>query len=151
MSAALHSLMRDIPASPPSRVLGELLGFLAVGTTGAAAFVALSSFVVSLDTGYANWLVNAACYAVLIVPIYLLQRRFSFRSSAAHHHALPRYVAVQLLAVVLAAVFSFAIHAVLILPPLLTSVLVIVPTSALSFVVLRHWAFTRRSTKAVTV
>src|SRR5690606_3788445 len=74
-------------------------------------------------------------------PIYLLHRRFSFRSDAAHRQALPRYVSVQLMALVLAALFSFVIYGSLHLPPVAASILVVALTSGVNFMVLRSWAF----------
>ena len=143
MSAALQSLMRDVPAPSNVPLFSGLLAFLVVGGSGAVAFVVLSSIMIWADTGFENWWINTACYAALIVPVYLLHRRYSFDSDASHWQALPRYMAVQGMALVLAAVFSFVIHGVLDLPTVLASMLVIVLTSGVNFMVLRSWAFTR--------
>lgn len=144
MSAALQSLMRDVPPSRARAPLfGELLAFVGIGAAGAAAFVVLSTVVIWLDTGIANWVVNAACYAALIVPIYALHRRYSFDSDAPHGQALPRYMAVQGMALLLAALFSFVVHGVLALPTVFASILVIALTSGVNFMVLRSWAFAR--------
>lgn len=144
MSAALQSLMRDVP---PSRVraplFSGLLAFIVIGAAGAAAFVVLSTSVIWLDTGFANWLTNAACYAALIVPVYALHRRYSFDSDAPHSQALPRYMAVQGMALLLAALFSFVVHGMLAVPTLFASTLVIALTSGVNFMVLRSWAFAR--------
>lgn len=144
MSAALQSLMRD--ASPLPRrapVLGGLLAFIVVGASGAAAFVLLSTAMIWARTGIADWLVNAGCYAVLIVPIYCLHRRYSFNSDASHLQALPRYMAVQGMALLLAALFSFVVHGMLVMPTVFASILVIALTSGVNFMVLRSWAFAR--------
>jgi putative flippase GtrA len=144
MSAALQSLMRDVPPSPARTPLfGGLFAFITIGAAGAAAFVLLSSTMIWLDTGFADWAVNTACYAALIVPIYLMHRRFSFDSDAPHGQALPRYMAVQCMALLLAAVFSFVVHGVLAMPTVFASVLVIALTSGVNFMVLRSWAFAR--------
>jgi putative flippase GtrA len=144
MSAALQSLMRDVP---PSRdrapLLGGLFAFIAIGAAGAVAFVVLSTSVIWLDTGFADWVVNTACYASLIVPVYLMHRRFSFDSDAPHSQALPRYMAVQFMALLLAAAFSYVVHGVLAMPTVFASMLVITLTSGVNFVVLRSWAFAR--------
>ena len=144
MSTALQSLM---PAATAERcgtpLLGGLLAFLLIGGSGAAAFVVLSSVMIWLDTGLADWSVNAACYAALIVPVYLLHRRYSFQSDASHWQALPRYMAVQGMAMVLAALFTYVINGVLALPTVLASMLVITLPSGVNFVVLRSWAFAR--------
>jgi putative flippase GtrA len=144
MSAALHSLMRDAPEPEENRgSLGALLRFITIGASGALSFVALSGLMISLHTGFEDWIVNTACYAALIIPVYLLHRRFSFQSEASHRQALPRYMAVQGMALVLAALFSFVVHGVLTLPTLAASLLVIALTSGINFLVLRSWAFAR--------
>ena len=142
MSASLESMMRDIPRSSPPRWSG-LVVFIAIGGAGAAAFVVLSTLIIWLDTGMADWVVNTACYAALIVPVYLLHRLYSFRSDASHWRALPRYLVVQGMALLLAALFSYVIHGVLALPTLVASMLVIALTSGVNFMVLRGWAFAR--------
>ncbi|MFN4209798.1 MAG: GtrA family protein [Devosia sp.] len=142
MSASLESLMRDVPrASAPQ--WGGLLLFIAIGGAGAAAFVVLSTLIIWLDTGIADWIVNTICYGVLIVPVYLLHRLYSFQSEASHWQALPRYLAVQGMALLLAALFSFVIHGVTALPSVVVSILVIALTSGVNFMVLRGWAFAR--------
>ena len=146
MSAALQSLMRGAQheeARPGA--LDGLLRFILIGAGGASAFVVLSSTVIWIGTGLADWIVNSICYAALIGPVYLLHRRFSFQSHAAHRQALPRYAIVQAMALVLAALFSFVIHGVLMLPTVAASMLVISLTSGVNFMVLRSWAFAQNS------
>ncbi len=144
MSAALQSLMRDVPPSRARAPLfSGLVAFIAIGAAGAAAFVVLSTALIWLDTGIADWVVNAASYAALIVPVYALHRRYSFDSDAPHSQALPRYMAVQGMALLLAALFSFVVHGVLAVPTLFASILVIALTSGVNFMVLRSWAFAR--------
>lgn len=143
MSAALQSLMTEAPRMRPGAPLfSGMLAFLVVGGAGAAAFVVLSTMMIWLDTGFASWSVNAACYAVLIGPVYLLHRRYSFQSDASHRQALPRYMAVQGMALLLAALFSYLIHGMT-MPTLFASMLVIALTSGVNFMVLRSWAFAR--------
>lgn len=143
MSAALQSLMRDVPQIQRTRLFGGLVAFLTIGGAGAVAFVVLSTGMIWLNTGVDDWKVNAACYASLIVPVYLMHRRFSFQSDAPHGQALPRYMAVQGMALLLAALFSYVVHGILAVPTLPASILVITLTSGINFVVLRSWAFAR--------
>ncbi|UJW87074.1 GtrA family protein [Devosia sp. SL43] len=144
MSAALQSLMRDVPRSVPSpNPLVGVFNFIGIGATGAAAFVMLSTLVMWLDPDAERWMINAACYAATILPVYLMHRRFSFDSDASHVQAFPRYFAVQAMALVLAAVFSFVINGVLSLPTFFASMLVIGLTSGVNYLVLRSWAFAR--------
>ncbi|WP_193334921.1 GtrA family protein [Devosia beringensis] len=145
MSAALHSLMFEAPRPTRERAPGAgVLPFIGVGAGGAAAFVVLSSLLVWLHTGYADWVVNTASYAVLILPVYLLHHRFSFASAADHGQALPRYLAVQGMALLLAAGFSYGVHEIVALPTVLASIAVVVLTASVNYAVLRFWAFAHR-------
>jgi putative flippase GtrA len=147
MSASLQSLMRNQLAAEDAGapVLAQFFAFLIIGGGAALAFVALSSAaVVAFDTLPA-WLVSSLCYAGFIVPVYLLHRRFSFRSSVAHSRALPRYIAVQLASVALAALFSFVAYGVIGLPTIVAAIFVAALTAGVNFLVLRRWAFAEGS------
>ena len=142
MSVSLESLMREtVSEGRPSPVLVGLLSFLIIGASAAIAFVGLSAAAVSIPTGLPNWLVSAACYAAFIVPVYLLHRRFSFRSAAPHSRALPRYVVVQLAGLAVATGFSWLAYGLVGLPTPVAAMLVIGLTSGVNFVILRLWAF----------
>lgn len=142
MSVSLESLMREPPAERGlSPVLAGLLSFLVIGGTAAVAFVGVSTAAVALVHALPSWVVSALCYAGFIVPVYLLHRRFTFRSDAAHSRALPRYVLVQLGGLALATGFSWLCYGLIGLPAPLAALLVIGLTSALNFVILRLWAF----------
>jgi putative flippase GtrA len=130
------------------KVFTGLLAFVGIGASGALAFVALSTAVIWLNPHAPAWVVSPFCYAATILPVYLLHRRFSFRSNASHRQALPRYVAVQAMALLLTALFSWLVHGQLQLPTLLSSMLVVGLTSGVNFVVLRSWAFATRRTHA---
>lgn len=149
MSASLESLMRSPPeAAQRDGLWLGLLSFVGVGALASASFVVLSSALIWLGTGVPDWVISTACYAGMIVPVYLMHRRFSFRSEAPHAQALPRYVAVQALALVLAALFSYLAYGLLTLPTMAMSTLVIGLTAGVNFVVLRSWAFARRMPQA---
>ncbi|MDB5586761.1 MAG: hypothetical protein JWP26_1731 [Devosia sp.] len=146
MSAALFSMMPNatpIPVEGPS-VMGQLAAFVAIGAAGAAGFVALSSLASHVVGSESSW-VNALCYAALIGPVYLAHRRFSFQSELPHSHALPRYIGVQLMALVLVTLFSFVVYGVLGMTSVVAATLVIALTSGLNFVVLRGWAFAQHA------
>ena len=146
MNAALESLMPDDGGRVAGRgPLGDLLAFVLVGGGGALAYVLLTTGLMALGLPWPNWVTGAVCYAGLVLPVYLLHRRFSFRSDAQHRVALPRYVAVQVMAVGLAALFSWLFFTVFGVPSFYGSVLVIGLVSAVNFVVLRLWAFAGRS------
>ncbi|GLQ08433.1 hypothetical protein GCM10007913_03650 [Devosia yakushimensis] len=145
MNAALQSLLPDMGRAGTERhVLLDLAAFLCIGGSGAMGFIALSSLVAGLGTGLPLWLTNGLSYAAMIVPVYLLHRRFSFGSNAPHGQALPRYVGVQLLSVLLVALFSFVVHGLFDLAAVGASTIVAGLTAAVNFVVLRGWAFAQR-------
>jgi putative flippase GtrA len=142
MSASLQSLMRDQLADDAAApVLVQLFAFVFIGSAAALSFVGVSAAAVTAFDGLPAWLVSSLCYACFIVPVYLLQRRYAFRSGAAHSRALPRYVAVQLTSLGLATVFSYVAYGVVGLPTLAAALVVIVLTFGINFVVLRRWAF----------
>jgi putative flippase GtrA len=125
---------------PPG--LRQVFWFGVVGGSGAIAFIVLSTLMLSLRTGLADWVVSTLCYAALILPVYLAHRALSFRSDAPHTQALPRYVATQACALVLAAIISYGVYALPGLPNVVAAALVSALTSIFTFIVLRLWAFT---------
>ena len=143
MSASLQSLMRDqtSPANTASPVLVQLFAFAIIGGAAALSFVGVSSAAVALFKSVPAWLVSSLCYAAFIVPVYLMHRRYSFQSAAAHSRALPRYVLVQLCGLGLATLFSYVAYGVVGLPTLVAALVVIILTSGINFLVLRRWAF----------
>lgn len=142
MSLALQSLMPDSGGRSAERgALGDLAAFILVGVAGMVAYVALTTLVLAFAPPWPRWVSATACYAVLIGPVYLLHRRFSFRSDARHRVALPRYAAVQGMALLLTAGFSWLFFSMFGVPSFIGSVLVVGLTSAVNFLVLRLWAF----------
>lgn len=144
MNVALESLMHAHPEQGATRpVGGGVLMFFVIGACAAASFVVVSTALIRVLPMVESWLVSTFCYAAFIVPVYLLHRRFSFGSEAPHGQALPRYVAVQIMALALATMFSFLLHGTFALPSLMAAILVIALTSGLNYLVLRAWAFNR--------
>lgn len=142
MSIALESLMREPPMMRHAeRAGGGLLSFLLIGGGAAVSFVTLSSVLVALLPMVEAWILSATCYAAYIVPVYLLHRRYTFASDVNHRQALPRYVAVQLMALLLATLFGYIFHGTMGLPSLPAAILVIALTSGVNYLVLRGWAF----------
>lgn len=141
---SLENLRSDGAAENRPPLAGQIAAFVMVGGTAALCFAGLSSALIGLHTGIADWVVSALCYAAFIVPVYFAHRRLSFRSDAPHGMALPRYVAVQLVALALAAIFSFVFYDVFRVQVLAAALLVIGLTSSLNFAILRAWAFAVR-------
>ena len=142
MNVALESLMPAYPEQAATRPAGDaVLMFFLISACAAAAFVVVSTALIRVLPMFESWLVSTFCYAAFIVPVYLLHRRFTFGSDASHGRALPRYVAVQMMALALASMFSFLLHGAFALPSLTAAILVIALTSGLNYLVLRVWAF----------
>jgi putative flippase GtrA len=142
MSLSLESLMRSqLAGETRSDVPAQLFAFLLIGGAAALSFVGVSAAAIASFRAMPPWLISALCYAAYIVPVYLLHRRFAFRSDVNHGQALPRYVIVQLCGLMLATVFSWLAYGVIGMPTLVAAVLVIGLTSGVNFFVLRLWAF----------
>lgn len=149
MSVALESLMRQtLPPQPVRRQRSGVISFCLIGLGAAVAFVILNSLAIQFFPAARNGWVSGACYGVFVLPVYWLHRRYSFQSSAAHGHALPRYLAVQGMALALAALFGALLNGVAGLPSVAASMLVIALTSGVNFLVLRSWAFAWRGRTA---
>jgi putative flippase GtrA len=144
MSLSVESLMCDsVLEAPRPTVATQLFSFVFVGGLGALCYVGLSMLLIDLRTGMPEWLVGALAYALLILPVYMAHRHCSFRSDVPHTVALPRYVAVQVTAIVLASVFSYVSYNLLGLASGYAALLVIGLTSGVNFVILKIWAFAR--------
>jgi putative flippase GtrA len=142
VSLSLESLMRDSPIGMPRPgLVASAVSFLLVGGLAALLFIGLSMLLIGLRTGVPDWIVSALCYAAFIVPVYLAHRAYSFRSRTPHAVALPRYIAVQLSALALSALFSYICYGLLGLQTALAAFLVIGLTSGVNFLVLKIWAF----------
>ena len=122
-------------------MLTQLFTFVVIGGGAAVALIGVSAAAVTIFRNVPAWVVYSICHASFVLPVYLLHRRFSFNSTAAHGRALPRYIAVQAMSFGLAALLSYIAYTVLGLLPLIASTAVTVSTSAFSFVVSRYWAF----------
>jgi putative flippase GtrA len=122
-------------------VARSALAFLVIGGGGALGYIVLTSLVLPSVDEANRWLVSALIYAAFVLPVYLLHRRFSFSSQTEHRKALPRYIAVQAMAVLLATVFSFAFHSTGVVPVWLASTFVAGLTAGVNFTVLKAWAF----------
>ncbi len=126
------------------RVATGLLRFLAIGTGAVTLYVLVSEGLAPRFADLPAGVLPAAVFALLVVPTYLLHRRFAFFSEAPHLGALLRYVAVQFAVLLVATVFSFIAHGVIGAPHLGTGLLVFFLTFGVNFSILRRWAFAAR-------
>jgi putative flippase GtrA len=145
MSLALESLMRQPDAPRRAESLSGIFAFVAIGASSTLAFVVVSAMAIALLPGIESWLVSTLCYAAFIGPVYWLHRRYSFRSEALHRQALPRYIAVQAAALLLATLFGYLFHGQFGLPSLPAAVLVAGLTAGVNYLVLKSWAFAFRA------
>ena len=142
MSASLESLMQETLEQASERPITTELGwFVLVGGGAALALAAVTTAMISLRTGVPDWVTGALCYAAFIGPVYLLHRRLSFRSEAAHGQAFPRYVLVQLSAIALVSLFSWLCYTALGMQTAIGSIIVLGLTAGVNFFVLKLWAF----------
>jgi putative flippase GtrA len=141
MSVSLQSLIHEPKLHARPALATELIAFLLIGGAAALGFVGISTLLIGLGTGVPDWIVSSGSYALFIVPVYLLHRRYSFRSDVPHRVGLPRYAAVQLSALMLASLFSYLCYHVLGLHTVLAAAMVIGLTSGVNFAVLKLWAF----------
>ena len=141
MSVTLETQDPVAPSLSGRSIRHQLLVFVAVGGTATLLYVILTSSLIGLDTGIPDWLMGALCYALFIVPTYLAQRRFSFRSDARHQVAFPRYAAVQAISLGLVAVLSFVFYSVLGIAAPVGALIVAAIAAGASFMLLRLWAF----------
>lgn len=138
--------MADIPHSSARRAAArDLFAYLFVGGGAALAYVFASKFVLGLNLPVADWLVGGLLYGAFVPIVYLAHRLISFRSEAPHSYALPRYLAVQAGALLVASGMSYVVYHVLNLQPGIGSAIVIVASSGFSFVALRGWAFAEKA------
>ena len=122
----------------------SLVAFVVIGAGAIGLYAVLASSFVAGFPEIAPWEMRALLAASLLVPAYQLHRRFCFASTASHGFALPRYAAMQMGIVLLAALFSEFAHGTTGLAHLTTVFVVFVLTAGLSFSLLRVWAFASR-------
>lgn len=115
------------------------LTFLAVGISGALAYVALS--LVLSKAGLQAHIASPLAYASLIAPVYLLQRNLTFRSKERHLSSFPKYVATQMGAVFLSTAIPYYASKLGDLPALIAFIVVAVSVPMLTFVVMLVWTF----------
>lgn len=115
--------------------------FVTIG--GTAAFITAILTWLGLNTfrSISKPIVTVCVYAIMIMPVYFLQHRFSFGGKAEHKSALPKYISVQMVSVAMSFVLSWLFLVVLRLPNSIGSFIVVATTSIGSFIALKLWAF----------
>ena len=119
----------------------EILRFLIVGGGGAVANYFMVRWGLDNLPKIPEPIITGSCHALLIIPVYLLQRSFAFRSDVKHVQAFPKYVGTQIMAVCINITLSAIIFKVFHANHNIGSILVIGLTSVLSMIALKFWAF----------
>ncbi|WP_429306347.1 GtrA family protein [Paraburkholderia sp. GAS38] len=118
-----------------------LARFLLVGTSSAICYF-LIMLLLQKAFALAPWAASGGAYSLTFGVTYLLQRGWTFGSSAAHNRALPRYAAVQLSLLVLTTLavrgVSFEFPGV---SPLPISLLATIFAAGMSFIISSKWVF----------
>lgn len=118
--------------------LRQLIRFGLAGGAGALAYFVFSSLLSRF--GIAPWLASAAVYLLLIPCIYLVQKKFVFRSAVRHRTAFFRYIAIQILGLACAALLPYLLRHTL-LAAEIAFIGVIACNTLLSFLLQKYWAF----------
>lgn len=118
----------------------QVTGFVVTGGIAAILYILLASSLVAW-LGLAPWLSSVMAHAVMIPVAYLGQRTISFASRASHRHAFPRYVVVQCVGLVMAAILVQVLHSVWHMEAKFAFSLTAVATSLATFVAIKAWVF----------
>lgn len=121
----------------------QLLFYYGIGGAGAVGYAVLSTVLTS-HFGFRPSAASLTGYAAMIPPIYVAQKMLTFRSTARHAAAFPKYVAVQAIGSVIALTLSELLIAGFGFPPLVSFGAVALVIASTNFVMLRWWAFANR-------
>ncbi len=121
--------------------LKQIIVFVIIG--GGAAFITavLTWFGLNRFHNVPKPMITVCVYALMIMPVYFLQHKFSFGGNADHKSSLPKYISVQMVSVAMSFVLSWFFMVVLKLPNGIGSFITIAATSIGSFIALKLWAF----------
>ena len=120
--------------------LTEFSAFTIIGVFAAAIYAIIAAELTSLD-GWRPWTASVVAYALIVPFAYVAQKSIAFRSEAAHRHAFPRYVAIQLFGMVLSIPLSEGALQILQFHPLAGFLLIGAVIAVFNFGLLRLWAF----------
>lgn len=124
---------------------GRMARFLVVGVGCALLYFALV-WALQARSGFPPFLATATAYLISFGIAYVLQRAWTFQSSASHTVTLPRYAAVQALAALLTAGSTQAIaHYYPSSSSMVIAAVSTVLAGTLSFVLSSTWVFSHVS------
>jgi putative flippase GtrA len=120
-------------------IAAQWLRFAAIGVSNTALSTVVFGVLVRVGLHYLP--ASAVAFSLGALNSYVLNRRFTFRSSAARAPELGRFAFVQLIGLTMDLVLLAAAVDGIGLPRLAAQVLVFPAASAITFVLCRQWAF----------
>ena len=134
--ARFSALLQRLLKSGLNLLVGR---FVIVGASCSLGYLVIASVLAAL--GVATWLASGATYVAFIPVAYLLQRGYTFRSTARHAQALPRYIVIQALGALVSILLPYLLSGYDFLPPAVVFIAVLVTVAVFSFVLMSVWAF----------
>lgn len=125
---------------PKTLDLRQIAVFLLVGGTFAALYAGIAALCMAYVT-HTYWQASAMGYAVTILPAYLAQKNLSFKQQGAHGTALPKYIGVQIFALVLSSLISEGLGQLQFLPSLLVFLGASATTTVFNYCAMRWFVF----------
>ena len=119
----------------------QIVRFALIGGGAAAFYTILNYFALGFFVNIPKALISSLCYSLFIIPVYLLQKHFAFESKSKHSKALPRYVIVQIIALLCNFLAAKTIFDIWHLPNFIGSGIAIIATSLMSFLAMKLWTF----------
>lgn len=120
----------------------QIVVFLLVGSTFAALYAGIAALCMSyLTKDY--WQASAIGYSATIIPAYIAQKNLSFRQRGSHYSALPKYIGVQISAIVLSSLISEGLGKLQFLPSFMVFLGASAITTIFTFCALRLFVFRR--------
>ena len=114
----------------------------------AAVLLFALSYIFVARAGMSPFVASTLAYGIAFVCAYFAQRGWTFGASHSHGHALPRYLATQLVCALLAGVVShLAVHGAS-ATPIFMSVVSTAISSAASYLLTSLWVFPQAAERA---
>ena len=124
-----------------TRSTHEFLRFVLIGAGAAGCYVLLATLL-DVFLGVPRALASAVAYGAMVLPAYAAQRFLTFRSTASHLQAFPRYLAAQFAALSVASIVSASISGVV--APL-TYGIAGAAGALVTYCLLKFWGFSERA------
>jgi putative flippase GtrA len=117
-----------------------LILFIAVGGTATVAYILICTFFTDI-LGAGAAVASLMGYGIAVPPAYWAQKAITFRSRAFHRVAFPKYLTVQLVGSVVAAVLGEILVGRIGFPSLLCFSIVALVVGLANFFTLKYWTF----------